>query len=414
MSLPPNEDPNNFPSGLIFNPLFFENQTEAITTEQIKKIAITYPVPQDTLIQFPNSIGAPLIQSNGMLSEDGSTAIYSYNPNTDKLTLERDTIVGNLETALELKTNNIQKYSNQDVSIFTDISNNNISIGTGLTTGSLTIGNANIAVSIPDIASSQINTQTFQANSVKTSTLLGGDNETYLSYDTNAETTTITKIETTSIKTDTIERNSQQANVKVFNGSGFGINLYTNTGESFVNNQLKIGKSGSSVLVKADSVDITGTANITTLSNMPVISAPQTSVFGSGTISTKLGSLFNSGFVNITYVENTNLVYYAIQGSVPDGIYILVLYYTTPNSTGFFRILLEGRNSQQTAGQPLSGSGDTILHLSNTSNGGDVTETDTSQSISITAPNNYLYVRAVTGAGRSGSKFMRVTLLRIG
>ena len=137
---------------------------------------------------------------------------------------------------------------------------NNIDVlsGTFLTLGdntdNISIGsnNTNCSVSIPKLSAgtdSVAVTQSAGDNTTKLATTAFVQGEK--ASPTFTGTTTIL-----SLKTDEIQRNSQVANVKLYTASGFGINLGTTNGESFVNNQIKIGRTSSTLLIKSDTVTI--------------------------------------------------------------------------------------------------------------------------------------------------------------
>ena len=151
------------------------------------------------VVKIPNTLKTNTIEKNTDSKLDigvGAGAIIRIGTTTSQ-TSNLDTItIGSLTSSIEMVgtvfTEKIKALSpSSAVDLFPNVTTGSFSIGSGMTTGSVTIGNESVSVSISDVASSNINTQTFQANSVKTNEFIGTDEEPYLTYDPNLETTTM-------------------------------------------------------------------------------------------------------------------------------------------------------------------------------------------------------------------------------
>ena len=372
--------PSSFPSP-IYEPEVWQENMGPITPENILSYAVSFPTPQNTQITFPNDVR--LVKP--ILASDNSTKAST--------TAFVKTAVDNLKTGVNT-ISGIMNFTGNSTCAFQSSDTNDATLAN---TDFVNSAVSNLLASSPTFLDT-VTMDILKATTLLTDTIKTENNLfPLLSYSAATDTITMGK--------PTVMPNNSTGITQTATDNSTKLST-----TAFVQNNLDVLKV---------SPTFTGTTTITTLnptnlSQMPIITAPKTVVFQSGALSTKIGSLFNSGFVNFTYVGGTNLVYYAIPEPVPPGVYMAVVYYSTPNGTGFFRILFEGKSTPQTAGQPVTGGGDTILHIANTSGGSDVTETDASQAIEVSAPNNYLYVRAVTGATRDGAKFIRVSLLRMG
>jgi len=158
----------------------------------------------------------------------------------------------------------------------------------------------------------------------------------------------------------------------------------------------------------------TTNANFITISNMPKIIAPITYKNKNEELSTKLGSVWDSGFNAVNYPGgNNSLIYYMVPYLVPDGVYSVSVYYTIPASNVYSRFRLIGTTQPQTPYTQIQGPFIELTGLINTFTGNAFVENSMSGNIIINNNYNYISFMAISNSELC-TRFIRITLLRMG